>query len=229
MGQARKNSKNAKSQRGSTPLVVGGIVIAIVIAFVIAMLAGGSDSSTGTTSDSSPVAQAGTAGENQPVAVGGAILDPLPDSGVDLSVGSDAPSLAGTSFDGAPVSITPGDGRDYMVVFLAHWCPHCNREVPRLIEWRASGAIPEDLTIVGVSTAVTSDRPNYPPSQWVIDKAWPWPVMADSVEMDAANAYGVSGFPFFVIVDGDGKVKLRASGEIEVDQLTAMVNDALAG
>jgi hypothetical protein len=115
-----------------------------------------------------------------------------------------------------------------MVVFLAHWCPHCNREVPRLIEWQASGAIPADLQIIGVSTAVASDRPNYPPSQWVVDKAWPWPVMADSKSMDAATAYGVSGYPFFTIVGADGKVKVRASGEIEIDQLTQIVNAALA-
>jgi thiol-disulfide isomerase/thioredoxin len=114
-----------------------------------------------------------------------------------------------------------------MVVFLAHWCPHCNREVPRLIEWQASGAIPADLQIIGVSTAVASDRPNYPPSQWVVDKAWPWPVIADSEAMDAADAYGVSGFPFFTLVGADGKVKVRGSGELEIDQLNQIVDAVL--
>ena len=233
MGESRR--KSATGKKNSTPLVVGGIVAAIVVAFVIAMVAGGDsdtpgDSTVTTSSNSNDGSTApGTAGENQPVEVVGQILNPLPDSGADLSLGADAPTLNGFAFDGTPLSITPGDGKDYMVVFLAHWCPHCNAEVPRLIEWKASGDIPEGLNIIAVSTAVASDRPNYPPSQWVVDKGWPWPVMADSAEMAAAEAYGVSGFPFFAIVGGDGKVKLRASGELEISELTTMVNDALAG
>ena len=227
MGESRRSLKSNK--KGSTPVVVGGIVVAVIVAFVIAMVTGGgSDSAGSSTSTAGGSVDPGASGENQPVVVDGQILDPLPESGADLSIGADAPGLSGSAFDGSPVSVTPGDGKEYMVVFLAHWCPHCNREVPRLIEWKASGAIPEGLTIVGVSTAVASDRPNYPPSQWVVDKGWPWPVMADSENMEAAEAYGVSGFPFFTIVGGDGKVKLRASGEVEVADLTRMVNEALA-
>ena len=32
------------------------------------------------------------------------------------------------SFDGTPVEIAP-DGKAKLVVFLAHWCPHCRAEV----------------------------------------------------------------------------------------------------
>lgn len=233
MGQQPRRSSAAK--KSSTPMVVGGIVAAIVIAFVIAVVAGGDSDPSGdatvtTTANSDDVpAPPGSAGENQPVEVTGQILSPLPGSEIDVSVGADAPALNGFAFDGSPLSLTPGDGTPHMVVFLAHWCPHCNAEVPRLIEWKESGAIPEGLDIIGVSTAVAADRPNYPPSQWVVDKGWPWPVLADSAEMAAAEAYGVSGFPFFAIVGGDGTVKLRVSGELEVDELTSMVNDALAG
>ena len=96
-----------------------------------------------------------------------------------------------------------------MLVFLAHWCPHCNAEVPRLVAWNNSGSVPDGLRVIGVSTAVAADRPNYPPSQWVVDKQWPFEVMADSTEMNAAAAYGVDGFPFFVVVGADGKVAPR--------------------
>jgi thiol-disulfide isomerase/thioredoxin len=139
-----------------------------------------------------------------------------------------APTLNGYAFDGSNLSVTPGNGKPYMVVFLAHWCSHCNNEVPRLIEWKASGAVPADLQVIAVSTSVARDRPNYPPSQWVVDKAWPWPVMADSEAKDAARAYGVSGFPFFAIVGADGKVKVRASGELGTDRINQIVTAALA-
>ena len=217
-------AKQPIKKTNNNNLIVGGVTLAIVIALVIALVAGGSkDSSITPTSDGSV-----SVGENQPVEVVGDALEALPESGTDPAIGLVAPTINGHTFDGSNLSVTPGDGKPYMVVFLAHWCPHCNREVPRLIEWQASGAIPADLQIIGVSTAVASDRPNYPPSQWVVDKAWPWPVIADSEAMDAANAYGVSGFPFFALVGADGKVKVRASGEIEIDQLTQIVNAALA-
>ena len=155
-------------------------------------------------------------------------LEALPEGGTDPSVGLTAPTLNGYAFDGSNLSVTPGNGKPYMVVFLAHWCSHCNNEVPRLIEWKESGAVPADLQVIAVSTSVASDRPNYPPSQWVVDKAWPWPVMADSEGADAARAYGVSGFPFFTIVGADGKVKVRASGELGTDRINQIVTAALA-
>ena len=61
------------------------------------------------------------------------------------------------NLDGTPIDITPG-GAPKMVVFLAHWCPHCNREIPRLIEWQQSGAVPDGLKVVGVATAVADFR-----------------------------------------------------------------------
>ena len=210
-------------------MIIGGVVLAIVIAFVIAIVAGGSKDSGSSDTTKAPSSDGSvSAGENQPVEVIGEALEALSESGGDSTIGLTAPTLNGYAFDGSNLSVTPGDGNPYMVVFLAHWCPHCNDEVPRLIEWKESGAVPADLQVIAVSTAVASDRPNYPPSQWVVDKAWPWPVMADSEAMDAAQAYGVSGFPFFTIVGADGKVKARASGELGTDRINQIVAAALA-
>jgi thiol-disulfide isomerase/thioredoxin len=220
--QPIKKSNNSK-------LIIGGVVLAIVIAFVIAIVAGGSNESGSSDTTKAPNSDGSVSvGENQPVEVVGEALEALSDSGDDSTIGLTAPILNGYAFDGTSLSVTPGDGNPYMVVFLAHWCPHCNDEVPRLIEWKESGAVPADLQVIAVSTAVASDRPNYPPSQWVVNKAWPWPVMADSEAMDAAEAYGVSGFPFFTIVGADGKVKARASGELGTDRINQIVTAALA-
>ena len=210
-------------------MIIGGVVLAIVIAFVIAIVAGGSKDSGSSDTTKAPSSDGSvSAGENQPVEVVGEALEALPESCNDSTIGLMAPTLNGYAFDGSNLSVTPGDGNPYMVVFLAHWCPHCNDEVPRLIEWKESGAVPADLQVIAVSTGVASDRPNYPPSQWVVNKAWPWPVMADSEAMDAARAYGVSGYPFFVIVGADGKVKARASGELGTDRINQIVTAALS-
>ena len=47
--------------------------------------------------------------------------------------------------------------------------------------------------------------------------------MADSANSDAALAYGVGGFPSFVIVGADGTVEVRSSGEPPVADLDALV------
>ena len=75
--------------------------------------------------------------------------------------------------------------------------------------------------------------PNYPPAQWISDKGWEWPVLADQSTGDgtagiAAEAMGASGWPYFVIIGKDGKVKVRVSGEVEVADLQKIVTQALA-
>jgi len=222
----------------STKVVIGVVVIAVVVALIVAIATSGGSSDSSSNGDATDGSAAATvagaapeveAAENQPVTIEGQILDPLGDPSRDPSVGAPAPVLRGYSFDGRSVTIEPGDGRSYMVVFLAHWCPHCNAEVPRLIEWKNMGMVPEGLDVIGVSTGVAADRPNYPPSEWVVEKQWPWTVLADSVTQDAAMAYGVSGYPFFTIIGADGTVKLRASGEKSIDEIDALVDAALAG
>jgi hypothetical protein len=108
--------------------------------------------------------------------------------------------------------------------------------VPRLTEWRDSGEIPATLDIVGVSTRVDSSAPNFPPSNWLREKDWEWPVLADDlgdadaqIPPTAISAYGVSGFPFFVLTDADGNVVARQSGEVPIEvlaELVASVTDA---
>jgi thiol-disulfide isomerase/thioredoxin len=115
------------------------------------------------------------------------------------------------------------DGRPKMVLFVAHWCPHCRREVPLISKWINSGKAPKDVEIVTVATGTKSDYPNYPPSKWLRDAKWAPPVLADSKTYTAANAFGLSEYPYFVLLRPDGKVAARTSGEIPiVDLATAL-------
>ena len=166
------------------------------------------------------------AGEYQTVEATGEILSGLEDPNNDPARGAVAPVLKGFAFDGTPLTIAP-TGKPKMVVFLAHWCSHCNAEVPRLIEWKNSGTMPGDMEVIGVSTGARDDAPNWPPSQWVVDKGWPWPVMADSEDQGAALAFGVSGYPGLLLLDGDGKVLARRSGEASIEELKAWTQEFL--
>jgi cytochrome c biogenesis protein CcmG/thiol:disulfide interchange protein DsbE len=115
-----------------------------------------------------------------------------------------------------------------VVMFVAHWCPHCQKEVP-LITAHLGGKLPGDVDLFAVSTGVDQTAPNYPPGAWLRKENWPVPTLVDDAQGSAAKAYGLSGFPYFVVVDASGKVVDRASGEIPVEQFDALINAARSG
>jgi cytochrome c biogenesis protein CcmG/thiol:disulfide interchange protein DsbE len=193
------------------PWVVGAVVVA-VLAVIAVVVAGG---------DGDGDAPAGKV--SQPVTVTGAALPPLPDGGADPAVGSMAPILRGSSFDGTEVRIEPGDGTRKIVLFVAHWCPHCQREVPVLVDHLAANPLPDDLELVTVSTGVDANAPNYPPQEWLADERWSAPVLADSTDNAAAVAYGLTSYPYFVALRGDGSVVARVTGELTAEQFAALV------
>jgi thiol-disulfide isomerase/thioredoxin len=169
--------------------------------------------------------------QTYPVQVTGTPLPQLPDSAStpDPAIGQLPPTLTGQSlFDGTPMTIKPGGGAPQLIVFFAHWCPHCQREVPVLVQWMASGQKPADLQVTGVSTAYNQSPENSPASAWLKRVNWPAPVMADSSNDTAADAYGLTAFPYLVVLGPDGTVKGRTTGELTSDQLTSFVNKALA-
>jgi cytochrome c biogenesis protein CcmG, thiol:disulfide interchange protein DsbE len=212
-----------KKKGVSTGALIGILVVAVLVLFgIVAVVA----SVTG--SDDKPASSGGGAlKETNTVTWTGEQLPPEPDSaGVqDLAIGKVPPTLSGFEFDGTPLTIDPADGKAKMVVFVAHWCPHCQREVPRIVQWNASGKTPAGLEVYGVATGTDPAAPNYPPSSWLQRENWPFPTMADGPgprpNYDAATAYGLSSYPYIVIVGADGTVKARHSGEFGADDASA--------
>ncbi len=203
VAQARQSTK-----RPSLALwVLVGILGLAIVAVVVAAL-----------SQSDPVE-----GQTAAVTIDGAPLPQYPESGEDPAVGETAPTLRGSTFTGEPVTIGgPGD-QPSIVVFVAHWCPHCQAEVPRLVEWRADGTIPEDIRLVGVATGTDENQPNYPPQAWLEGEDWPGDVLADAEDGAAAEAYGLSGYPYFVALNADGTVAARGSGELDQQGIEELV------
>ncbi len=156
------------------------------------------------------------------VTVSGAAL-PVLEDGADPAVGTASPTVEGQDFDGNPVAIGAG-GTPKLIVFLAHWCPHCQKEVPVITDWLAANGAPAGVDLVSVSTEVSADLPNYPPSEWLEREDWPVPVLVDNTDRAVKEAFGVSGFPFFVAVDATGHVVARGSGELDTDALHRLVS-----
>ncbi|HEX6254847.1 MAG TPA: TlpA disulfide reductase family protein [Euzebyales bacterium] len=164
----------------------------------------------------------GPAAEITEATASGEALPPLAQGGSDPAVGSDAPELTGQTLDGESMTIEPGDGTPKAIAFLAHWCPHCQREVPTVTQWVEDGGLPEGVELVGVTTGIDRNRPNFPPQDWLEREEWPAETMVDG-NNTAAQAYGLTNYPYWVLVDGDGQVVLRWSGETTPQQLSERI------
>ena len=194
--------------------IIGGVVgLALVVVLAIAI------------AGEEPVDA--SIGYGDPVVTG----DPLPifdpTAAADPVVGLTAPSAVGADWEDNEVKIE-ADGRAKIVVFLAHWCPHCQAEVPVVQTWLDEGNLPVDVDMYSVVTSTDRLRPNWPPQDWLEEEGWTVPAIMDNEIGTIAVNYGMSGTPFYVVLDGDNNVIRRASGEIGTAGLNALVAEAQA-
>ena len=209
--------KNRGGTSGKAIWTIGAIIVGVIAVAAIVSV----------TSSSDPASAPGTTSEFSDVTVTGDALPPHNSDATDTAIGMTAPVLTGKGFSGNLVTTTPGTPT--LLVFLAHWCPHCQVEVPLLVEWEKSGDMPLGVDVIGIATATDVALPNYPPSAWLAREDFPalWPVMADSQERTAGEAFGLSAYPFFVLLDASGKVVARTSGEVPMSDLTALLQTVL--
>ncbi len=207
--------------------IVGGVAVVVVAALVIAVVAtrSSTDTNAGTIKGGGTVVPKGQLAYGD-VTVKGAPLPEQPDgSPTDPAVGKKAPTLTGEQFNGAALTL-PAAGKPAVVMFVAHWCPHCQKEVPEITKWLNANGLPQDVNLYAVATSTTDQRPNFPPSDWLNKEGWPVPTIADDAKNQAATAYGIGGFPYFVVLDANGNVVQRASGELTTDQFQALLTAA---
>ncbi|MFM8417902.1 MAG: TlpA family protein disulfide reductase [Actinomycetota bacterium] len=199
-----------------TAVAVGVVAVLAAIFGVVAFTASSDDD-----------ASVEGASEFQNVVVTGEALPEYGKGETDPAIGMTAPVLEGFGFLGNEVTTTPGN--PMLLVFLAHWCPHCQAEVPVLVKWSQSGLVPEGLDVIAITTGSDETAPNFPPSVWLANEKWPelWPVLVDNKDQTAGNAFGLAGYPYMTLIGADGKVLWRNSGEISAEALTDAVNAAL--
>lgn len=166
------------------------------------------------------------------VAIIGAALPLFTEGAVDPAVGMAAPVVVGVDYTGEPVTVDAATNGPTMVVVMAHWCPHCNAEIPKINQLRDEGRIPDGVAIVAVSSGVDPDRDNFPPDTWLDSVDWTFPVVADGLDgtgaFIASGAYGTAGVPFVTLIDGEGNVAGRWAGERSIEEIEAALTQ-LAG
>ena len=190
------------------PVLLGVGGIALIATVVLTMSAGDTTDEFG-----------------EPIIAGDAL--PLAGDGTDLALGLPIPEVVGADFAGNEVTITR-DGRPKILLFLAHWCSHCQAEVPVVHDWVEAGSLPEGLDLIGIATSTSSTRPNFPPSEWLEREGWETPTIVDDAEFSVGTAFGLDAFPFWVFVAPDGTVVGRTSGELPPETISEIAQTLIA-
>ncbi len=188
-------------------VIILGVVAAVVVAGLVAVFT--------VRGDEPDAVQVTVTGEPIPVLAGNAPV------GQDVAFGWDAPLISGSDWKGNPVTIDPSDGRPKLIVFLAHWCPHCQEEVPEVQAWLNETGGSSAVDLYGVATSINRSRPNWPPGDWLEREGWTSPTIMDKNNR-ASIAYGLSAFPYWVALNSEGKVVFRIARGIGIEGLLSL-------
>lgn len=207
------SKKQVSNNKSLIYWIVGGVVVLGLIVWLAVAIAG-----------EGPVEEGLAFGE---VTVEGNDLPVLPSGAADPAVGLTAPTVSGEDLQGNDITIGP-DGRAKIIVMLAHWCPHCQREVPVIQQWVEGGGLPEGVDLYGatVLTNRVRDGDTWPPQEWLAEEGWTSPTVKDDQNGSIVSAYGMTGTPTYVVLGPDNENLGRLSGEIGVQGLNALAGIA---
>lgn len=232
MGKASRNKRERKDPTSDLSKAAGGatprkpfpvfwtVIGVIIIGGIVALIATKPDPETNKRQDAAKKVPV-----YADVEVDGTELPVWSGDGTDGAIGDAVPTLSGTSMADKPLTLTPGGGTALVYSVMAHWCPHCNVEVPRILEWVDEQGLPDGVEIVGVSTSADKGQANFPPAVWLAGENWKFPTLIDDELGTASKALGTSSFPNLVFVDADGKVVKRYAGEMPTDEFAAAIKE----
>ena len=176
------------------------------------------------------------------VAIGVTLVDEpldgnLPE-GETTIIGDSLPEFAGENDDNialglaAPIFSAPNENSEIVslekngnakaLLFLAHWCGYCQKEVPVVQGFIDSAGVPAGVDVIAIATSIDRGRENYPPQKWLADEGWSETQLYD-LDREIGNAYGLSAFPYWVFLDKDLNVVARRTGNLPADMVGALL------
>lgn len=207
------------------PAVIGVVVLAgIAVALVFLFWRGDGDRSAVTTSPTTSSPERGTPGSDDAGPPSSGTKEHVEDLTVAGSAAANAPApaLAGPDVvTDEPLSLASLEGKPTLVVFWAHWCPHCQKMMP--VFQRFADEHSDEFNVLTVATAIGAQpsQPQYSsPKRLMTTQDITLPTMRDG-EGTAATAYDVTGFPAMYLVDANGVLVGSTTGELTPEQLLA--------
>jgi cytochrome c biogenesis protein CcmG/thiol:disulfide interchange protein DsbE len=218
----------APGSKGGLPIWVPlGILAAVAVAIVVAVaLSGGGDDDTVVGSDDEDLGGVSLDLAFGEVEVVGDPLPPLPQSGVDPAVGITAPGVRGFGPDSVEQVFVNGQPR--AVMFVAHWCPHCQDELNEINAFiDGGGTLPSGVEIQTIATWSDEGRENFPPGEWLADNNWHHRTIVDDEAFTLAGSLGLAGTPMWIFIDGDGTI-IERTGSLPVAELVSRLESLAA-
>ena len=189
--------------------IIGGSVV-LVLGLAIAI---------GVTLSSEPVAAGLPEGE---INVDGEFLPQYAGENDDnISLGLSAPTFSAPDQNSEIFNLEK-NGNSKALLFLAHWCPHCQREVPVVQSFIDSNGVPPGIDVIAVATSIDRGRDNYPPQEWLEREGWSETQIYD-LDREIGEAYGLNAFPYWVFLDKDLNVIARRTGNLPEDMVGALL------
>lgn len=229
--QRVRAASNAGKGKSTTWIWIAAVIAVVVIGIVVIAVSrgGGSSAGGGGTSPSGGTVVPNGKMDYGTIAVTGTALASYAQDAADPAIGQTIPRISGVQFDNKQLDIVPNDGVPKIIMVVAHWCPHCQAEVPRVQEWLDKAGMPADVELFTVATGNDPAKGNFPASDWLRSKDWSVPTIVDDKASQAGQALGVTAFPFFIVTNGQGKVIYRTSGELTEAQWNSLLAAARSG
>jgi thiol-disulfide isomerase/thioredoxin len=209
MSTRTASKKPAKSSSNTLWWIIGGVLglgLIVWLAFAIA--------AEPSLDDAVAFGEVTVEGDNLPF---------FDSSAADPAVGLTAPTVSGEDLDGNDITIGSSDSAK-VIVMLAHWCPHCQAEVPVIQNWVDSGGLPDGVELYGVTVLTNRlrDGSTWPPSGWLEEEGWTVPTIKDDEGGSIVSAYGLTSTPTYVVLGPNNENLGRLAGEIGVPGLEAL-------
>ena len=150
------------------------------------------------------------------------IFDPA--SEIDSTKGKKSPKI-NYLLESQNVYVDYTDERPTIFLFVAHWCPYCQNEIPIVKNWVQNEQLfDHGINIVLVVTNTNPDKSNYPPDLWLNNEEWGYPVIYDDNLSTLGKYFGVPAFPYWVFTEPDGTIAFRYAGSLSEEQLLDIID-----
>ncbi|MGZ4618182.1 MAG: TlpA family protein disulfide reductase [Frankiaceae bacterium] len=134
-----------------------------------------------------------------------------------------APPLTGPAVSGGPINLATLRGKVVVINFWASWCAPCVAEAPTLAEI-AKRTAPQ-AAFLGVATRDSKENA----AAFARARSTPYPSLYDEDGTAAARfPVALSTLPSTLVLDRQGRVAVRFTGEVSYKQLSDAVNELIA-
>ena len=189
-------------------IIAGAVILVLGLAIAI-----------GVTLSSEPVAAGLPEGET--TVTGDLLPEFAGENDENVAAGLAAPIFSAPNENSEIVSLEK-NGNAKALLFLAHWCGYCQKEVPVVQEFIDSAGVPPGIDVIAIATSIDRGRENYPPQKWLADEGWSETQLYD-LDREIGNAYGLNAFPYWVFLDKDLNVVARRTGNLPADMVGALL------